>query len=500
MSQVQALFVDAVPDEHAVMRVLANRAGHPSISITSVVDHQQAMKLVGGHDILLVGDHGDRRDGLDLIEMVAESHPDVPSIYVIDEEDDGSTRAALLAGASDVVPRSILSPQLLTRSIAFALEHAASTRWITEQRNRTMALIEALPDLVLRLDIDGAVVGTHGRLSEAQAAQPNPGPPDLSALIPDPALTETLAATRRAVHEQRLQLVEFTTCDGLEVEARIAPIRGSEEAVLLLRDVTARNAQRRKLVATIESKDEMLAEVAHELRSPLSAVIGFAQLLSNERENLSDEDVREMLNRILVQANDIQGMVEDLLTAARHDIGRLVVASVRTSLNAQLSQVLESLPEDQLGRITFTRGHGICIADPNRVKQICRNLVSNALRYGGPIITIHSGSAGETVYLDVIDNGPGVAPDRLDHLFTRYAPDPRNTDSVGLGLALSRDLAQMMQGDLVYERIDGRTCFRLSLPARMSADPGSADDSGAGVHRLDVGGVLLEDDTPLQLQ
>lgn len=489
MTQVKALIVDPDPDEHAVLRVLANR-GTTSTDITSSRCYDEAAPLVAAHDVVLVGDHGPHRAGLAFIERVTSNGSDKPIIYFIDEEDAELATAALFAGADDVIPRPLLSSELLARSITFAIEHAANKRRMASQNHRTIALIEALPDLVLRVNAQGEVVDTYGHISAGPGASNATRP--LGELVPSLVIDRMKETVARALSSCDLQIVEFSAGDDAELEARISPIRESQEAVVLIRDVTARNAQRRHLVETIESKDVILADVAHELRNPLASVIGFAQLLTVHGDTLTEDEVRDMLTRILAQANDIQGMVEDLLTAARQDIGKLVVASVRTSLNAQVAQVLESLPDIQADRISVTRGRGICIADPNRVRQICRNLVSNALKYGGENIWIRTAENGGIATLEVTDDGAGIPEDRIDQLFVRHAVDPAHRESVGLGLALSRDLAELMGGSLTYGRRDGKTSFRLSLPA--------GEASGVDVHGLDVVGVLLEDDPTLQLQ
>ena len=107
-------------------------------------------------------------------------------------------------------------------------------------------------------------------------------------------------------------------------------------------------------------------------------------------------------------------------------------------------------------------------ADPARLRQILRNLVSNAVRYGGAHRSIQVVSSGRTVTIDVRNDGPAVPGEMVESIFQPYvsahAPTAV-TGSIGLGLAVSRQLARMMGGDLRYLRETGFTVFRLTLPA-----------------------------------
>ena len=106
-------------------------------------------------------------------------------------------------------------------------------------------------------------------------------------------------------------------------------------------------------------------------------------------------------------------------------------------------------------------------ADPGRVRQVIRNLLTNAIKYGGQQVSIHLDQVGETVRTTVIDDGPGVSPGQEDRIFDRYErahDDDSHPGSVGIGLSISRELARHMGGDLRYVRSDGITRFELLLP------------------------------------
>ena len=237
--------------------------------------------------------------------------------------------------------------------------------------------------------------------------------------------------------------------------------------IVALADITERKAAEAQLRRIAQSKDELIASVSHEIRTPLTAVLGFAQLLRDEHGNLSASERSEMLEALLTQSNDVANIVEDLLVAAKADIGKLHVVRVPVGLYAQTSQVLESGYREVVSRVQVSGEAIRCTADPARVRQIIRNLISNAIRYGGPDLAVNVGQCDAVGYIRVSDDGDGVSQEDAERIFEKYERGdqlPGLTGALGLGLALSRHLAQLMDGDVTYQRIDDRSVFELTLP------------------------------------
>ena len=221
----------------------------------------------------------------------------------------------------------------------------------------------------------------------------------------------------------------------------------------------------------LESKDELIASIAHELRTPLAGVVGFAQVLRDDADTLDPESRAEMIRLVAEQGMDLTNIVDDLLVAAKSEAGTLEVARVRVDLRAQAAQVLEAWGSDMVGTIEFSGSSAVTTGDPARVRQILRNLVSNALRYGGERISVRVGGDEGSVYVRVEDDGQGVDTEDQDRIFEPYrrAHDaPGVTASMGLGLSISRHLAQLMGGDLRYCMEPDLSVFTLSMPARVN--------------------------------
>lgn len=215
----------------------------------------------------------------------------------------------------------------------------------------------------------------------------------------------------------------------------------------------------------VESKDQLIASVSHEIRTPLTSIVGFARLLQDSI--LSPADRQEMLGLLVHQSADLTNIVDDLLVAAKVDMGQLEVTSVSVDLRAQAAQALESLDPGTRKVVTLTEDTVRCAGDPARVRQIVRNLISNALRYGGPQIKVTVNAGPGFGSLAVHDNGPAIPETLTSGIFDAYTRGDAPlglTPSLGLGLHISRTLALLMKGDLTYRHQDGHSVFELRLP------------------------------------
>jgi signal transduction histidine kinase len=230
-----------------------------------------------------------------------------------------------------------------------------------------------------------------------------------------------------------------------------------------------------QLLALTRAKDQFLASVSHELRTPLTGVLGFAELLREDQDDMSDEDRRSMIASVAAEATDLSSIIDDLLVAARSELDLLAITRVQVSLRAQVSQVLESIDATTRDRVEMAGdAPRAAIGDPGRVRQIVRNLITNAGRYGGNRIQIRLGASAEGVVLDVADNGPGVPSSEEEKIFEPYyrAHQSAGTQpaALGIGLSVARHLARLMEGDLSYRREAGWSVFSLVLPAAGSVE------------------------------
>ena len=296
-----------------------------------------------------------------------------------------------------------------------------------------------------------------------------------------------LAAARQPSFQENMRFVHR---GGSEVWALVnaAPLLDAdgrpEQLLAQIVDVTELAEARRALEQLVRSKDEFVASVSHELRTPLTAVHGFASELQLRWDEFSETEAVDLLEMIVWQSAEVANLVEDLLVAARAEIGQLVVVTETVDLVGEVKGVLDSSPEELRLRVRCLAGSCWVAADPMRLRQIIRNLLTNAERYGGNDVLIEVVSDRETARLLVRDNGPGIPTEDRDRVFEAYERAHRRQPSgVGLGLTVSRKLAQMMGGELRYSYEDGWSTFELTLPVAEYHDPAGTSMRPAGPRR-----------------
>lgn len=233
-----------------------------------------------------------------------------------------------------------------------------------------------------------------------------------------------------------------------------------------------------RLRKSLRSKDELIATIAHELRTPLTSVIGFAEVLLDQGPKLSKEELQDLIQVIADEGTDLANIVDDLLVAAKAEAGTLHLTLVRVDLRAQAAQVLERWEPERINHVQFDGTPVHASGDPARVRQILRNLISNALRYGGDRVGLEVTCQSGWGVVRVRDNGSGVSPQERETIFQPYRRSqaaPGLTASMGLGLTISRRLARLMGGDVTYRRESDESIFELTLPLNTTTGaPGNS--------------------------
>lgn len=213
-----------------------------------------------------------------------------------------------------------------------------------------------------------------------------------------------------------------------------------------------------------EAKNAFIASVSHEVRTPLTPVVAYAHELRDRMDDFSREEVDEFVGIIAHESDEVAAIVQDLLVAARLDIDQLTLSPEALELTEQVEQALLTLgnPDEVRAEVS-----GQVLADGQRLRQILRNLVVNAQRYGGGEISITSQPLDGEMLIVVADSGPGIPPELTDQAFEPFAVAHVNDgvpDAVGLGLSISKNLADLMGGNLTYARRNGQSELRLLLP------------------------------------
>jgi two-component system, sensor histidine kinase len=254
-----------------------------------------------------------------------------------------------------------------------------------------------------------------------------------------------------------------------------------ERAELLEREQAARAAAE----AANRAKDEFLATVSHELRTPLTSMTGWVELL---QLGMLDEKGRAHALEVIANSAQAQAqLIADLL-----DISRIVSGRLRLDVRAiELVPIIEAAldvvrPAAEAKaielRAEFGADTGAVSGDPNRLQQVIWNLLSNAVKFtpDGGRVTVQLARAGGQVEINVTDNGAGIAPDFLPHVFERFrqgdSTTTRQHGGLGLGLAIVRHLVELHGGTVTAESagLDHGATFRLRLPV-LCARPKATD-------------------------
>jgi signal transduction histidine kinase len=231
---------------------------------------------------------------------------------------------------------------------------------------------------------------------------------------------------------------------------------------------------RERLSALERARREFIANASHELRTPIFALGGHLELLTDE--DMDDATRREFLLEMRLQVERLTKLATDLLDLSRLDAGRLHVELAPVDL----AEIADSLISEFSG---VGRGHDhvltnqaaegtVALADEERVRQIGRILVENAILHTPPGTTVRLATteSDDGVALRVENDGPGIAPEDQQHVFERfYRGQDVATSGSGLGLAIAQELAAVMGGAIDLESRPGRTVFVVKLPRSVTA-------------------------------
>jgi two-component system OmpR family sensor kinase len=254
--------------------------------------------------------------------------------------------------------------------------------------------------------------------------------------------------------------------------------RGADEVAQL---AAAFERMRRRLAQLEHARREFVANASHELRTPIFSLSGFLELLADEE--LDDDTRSEFLTSMREQIDRLTRLASELLDLSRLDAGQLrferepVDLAGAAEVLADEFHVLASASEHALD-VTAEPDVPLADADGERVLQIGRALLENALRHtpAGTSVSVRVTEEGGAPTLAVEDDGPGIAPEHVDHVFDRfYRVDGTRASGSGLGLAIAHELAELMGGRLAVTSRPGATSFRLVLGAAPAAERRSTE-------------------------
>lgn len=468
----------------SVVRHLPHAVKSPAATTALIqFDGQEFRAGVGGEPVasiesdILVNGH---RRGLVRIGHLQPNPTDASEIYTALEKD--TVRAVAQTIGIGIGARESL--EAVTR---FNAELEAEVNQRTAElaaRNREIeALLEAIPDMVLRMKPDGIVISCRrARNSPGLAAISFAADCPIQERVSQQLSSACLALGKRALASRSTVTdeSEFPTQAGpIAVDLRASPV-GSDDFVVFIRDISQRKRMEAETVAMLEKerqisemKTRFISVTSHEFRTPMAAVVGSAELLANHIERLTPAKRREILDRILNSMHRMTEMLEDVLTLNRMDSKRTTVRPTPVDFHALILSTLEEVRVGDRGTHRFEAvglDHSIPgVTDPNLFQHILTNLLSNAVRYSpaGTKVSVRATTGSDQLRIEVEDEGIGIPVADRARIFEPFerASNVGNIKGTGLGLNIVKRMTELIGGTVAHEDAHPvGTRFTVDLP------------------------------------
>lgn len=331
------------------------------------------------------------------------------------------------------------------------------------------ALLEDLPDALVVVR-DGTVTVANARARTLLRTDPRGRPAaEVLALRNDAGRTVALPTSPPAVGDRYAeQVLHLVAADRARPVACSAAWRDGALVVLL------RSAGRREAVG--RSQADVVATVAHEIRSPLTSVKGFTRTLLSRWDRFSDAQKHAMLETVEADADRVTRLLTDLLDVARIESGRVKLHRSPVDVAALVQDVVAKA-RVRAPQVTLDVASGgpvpPLLADADKLEQVVTNLVDNAILHGGGApVRVGVEATDDTVRVTVADEGPGIAPELMPTLFTKFGRGRTDQRAgSGLGLFVSRGLVRAHGGQIRFdEHAEQGAVVHVELPREDTAD------------------------------
>ncbi len=254
-------------------------------------------------------------------------------------------------------------------------------------------------------------------------------------------------------------------------------------------------------------KDQFLSTMSHELRTPLNAVLGFSDLLTEERYGPLNDRQRRYINHIHTGGTHLLRLINDILDLSKIEAGRLHLTIENVPVATCFAEALDTLRPlaDKKSQILVQHSADKLDvrADGTRFKQILMNLVGNAIKFTPEKgkIELSAKQTGDFVRIEVRDSGPGIPPaeqQRIFEAFYRLSHSDKGPEGTGLGLAITRRLVELHGGELSIESQMGEgSSFFFTLPAVPVRSAEKSQAVSQGVNGKDSPRIVIVEDDPL---
>ena len=503
-------------------------------------------------DLVLLDVHLPDVSGIEICRRI-KTDPSIDSILVIQTSatfTEVRDRVRGLEGGADAYLTEPIEAEELVANIRAILRLRKAEQEVREREAWLKTVMSSIGDAVITTDLEGRVTLINPVAQEmvgwTEAEAEGRPLTEVFPIINDqtrqPSESPVLRVLRDGSSAELHSNALLVARDEREtpVDGNAAPIKDERGnvigVVLTFRDVAERkrmekardrlliyeqearreaDVARRRAEEASRAKDEFLATVSHELRTPLNHMLGWITMLRSGK--LQSEKTQKAFDTIERNVRAQGRLIDDLLDVSRIISGKLLIEPSRIEIAKVLEAAAESIgpAAEEKGvnfKTTLAPEAGMVLGDPDRLQQAIWNLLANAVKFTpeGGHVELRLTRVNSQIEIAVIDDGPGISPDFLPHVFDRFrqkdATSARQHGGLGLGLAIVRHLAELHGGSARAESEgEGRgTTFTITLPvaANHAPPPGKARSSSiitesyTDLPSLEGVRVLLVDDLP----
>ncbi len=470
-------------------------------------------------------------NGLELLQKIREQGITTPVQVVTSQGDERIAVEAIKTGASDYLPKTLLTPEGISQSIRSAIRlhkieqerlHTQEQLWRTQKQLDTV--VNSAPIILWAIDKDGIFNMSRGKglsligridnqsvgLSIFEAYQENP---------------QIIAGVKKALSGTEAKCTVdvngvWFDCLYLPMKDDLGNVTG---AIGVGYDITERVLVEEELkkakdtaLSMAQVKEQFLANMSHEIRTPMNGILGLTEVLAKTQLN---DHQRDFLKAINTSANNLMVIINDLLDFSKIEAGKITLEIIPFDLRQlikQLLDILEIRAKERKNTLKLLLDEEIpqfVMGDPFRLSQILNNLIGNAIKFtengviklSVEVINVQNGQY--LLEMTVKDTGIGIPAEKLGTIFDKFTQGSSDTTrkfgGTGLGLSIARELIEVQNGNIQVESQVGQgSTFRFQLPFkkadRKPEVPAVAAESSADQFKhLQHASILLAEDNPI---
>jgi PAS domain S-box-containing protein len=490
-------------DDNPADRALAIRALEKEFSELEIIQVGRASEFEraiaeGNFDVTITDYQLRWSKGTTVLRLLKNQYPDRPVIMFTNSGSQEIAVEAMKLGLDDYVIKSAAHYVRLPTAICLALERAEAKQKAAGLEVRLQSLLDRLEIGVYRLSSDGILLEANRAFFRLLGLESlgNVSPSKLERYFPPDVYTELIDRLQQNGHLKKREL-QIYRADGKAIWVRIAKtitetnstkiIDGTIEDISDRKEIELENARLyRQARQANQLKDEFLATVSHELKTPLNPILGWAKILQG-KELVDANTLKKALEVIVRNAKHQNQLIEDLLDISRIVSDRLRLDRQPITLQPIILSAIEDVCLSAEKKFILIQTHldasvGQVLGDSDRLHQIVWNLLSNAIKFtperGQIDVELTSDTSVTPAVAKLIfkDTGIGIDPAFLPHIFDRFrqadGSKTRAQGGLGLGLAIVRQLVELHDGAIVAESLGKNrgTTFAITIPLLCLCD------------------------------